>query len=172
LWLCSSGSTYPSDNHLKGCTMDIWRGMTDSTGSSRSHQGSHRNRIRCAFSDHESSLRASHLLSTKHGGQCRKEYEKNPVARRKNGARSAVGCVQYRSQHRGGNRPINLLDSIGKFPRGFSVYPHCSMESPSNLIILLQSRTASKNLWQPKLSNSSLHVPNLSLRWRRRLYPL
>jgi len=96
--------------------MDIWRGMTDSTGSSRSHQGSHRNRIRCAFSDHESSLRASHLLWTKHGEQCRKEYEKNPVARRKNGARSAVGCVQYRSQHRGGNRPINLLDSIGKFP--------------------------------------------------------
>ena len=51
-------------------------------------------------------------------------------------------------------------------------YPHSSMECSSNLVILLQSRTAPKNLRKPELSHSSLHVSNLSLRWCGCLYPL
>jgi hypothetical protein len=84
--------------------------MTGSTGSNKSHQENRRNQTRFVVSDHESSLRASHLLSTKRGELCRREYEKNLVARRKNGARSAVGCVQCRSQHHGGNRPVFFVN--------------------------------------------------------------
>jgi ABC-type dipeptide/oligopeptide/nickel transport system ATPase subunit len=51
--------------------------MTDSMGSSRSRQENRRSPIQFVFSDHELSLHASHLLSTKLGEQCRKEYEKN-----------------------------------------------------------------------------------------------
>lgn len=45
----------------------------------------------------------------------------------------------------------------------WNVYPHGSMESASNVVVLLQSRTASQNLRQPELTNSTLHVSNLSL---------
>lgn len=46
------------------------------------------------------------------------------------------------------------------------------MQRPSILIILLQPRATPQNLWQPKLSHSTLHMSNLSLRGRRRLNPL
>jgi hypothetical protein len=37
------------------------------------------------------------------------------------------------------------------------------MERPRNLIVLLQSGTATQDLWQPELANGRLHVANLSL---------
>ena len=95
--------------------MGIWREKTGSKGSSRSHRENHKNLTRFVVSNHESSLLAFHLPLTTREEQCRREYEKNPVARRKNGARSAVGCVQYKSQHRGGNRPIQMLMTTPKF---------------------------------------------------------
>ena len=78
-------------------------------GSNRSHQASRRSLIQCVFSDHEWSRRVSRPLLTKLGEQCRKEYEKNPVGGRRNGARSAVDYVQCRSQHREGNMPVEEL---------------------------------------------------------------
>jgi hypothetical protein len=152
--------------------MDIWRGMTDSMGSSRSHQQNRKSRTPFVFSDPEWSQHASRLLSTTRGERCRKEYEKNLVARRKNGAHSAVGCVQYRSQHRGGNRPENSLMTIEKLKGSLSTYSHCRMESSSDFIVLLQSWTAPKNLWQPKLPNSSLHMADFPLRRCWCLHPL
>lgn len=46
------------------------------------------------------------------------------------------------------------------------------MKSARNLVILLQSRAASQNLGEPELTNSSLHVANLSLGGRGGLDPL
>lgn len=51
-------------------------------------------------------------------------------------------------------------------------YSHGSMQRPGNLVVLLQSGAASQNLWQPELTNCTLHVSNLALRWCRRLDPL
>ena len=65
-----------------------------------------------------------------------------------------------------------MLGLVGSPRTSLSTYPHRSMKSPSDLIILFQSRTASKNLWQPKLTNCSLHVSDLSLRRCRCLDPL
>ena len=46
------------------------------------------------------------------------------------------------------------------------------MERPSDLIVLLKSRAASKYFRKPKLSYSSFHVTNLALGWRGSLDPL
>jgi hypothetical protein len=46
------------------------------------------------------------------------------------------------------------------------------MKSPRNLVILLQSGTASQNLWEPELAHGALHVPDLPLRWGWCLHPL
>ncbi len=46
------------------------------------------------------------------------------------------------------------------------------MQRPRILIILLQSRTATQDLWQPELPHGTLHMPDLALCRRRRLNPL
>ncbi len=51
-------------------------------------------------------------------------------------------------------------------------YPHGSVQSAGNLIILLQSRAASKNFRKPELRYRTLHVANLALRGRWSLDPL
>lgn len=51
-------------------------------------------------------------------------------------------------------------------------HPHCGMERTCNLIILLQTRTATQYLWQPELLDSAFHVGDLSLRWCGSLDPL
>jgi hypothetical protein len=51
-------------------------------------------------------------------------------------------------------------------------YPHGGMESPGDFVVLLQTRAASENLRQPKLSDSTLHMANLALGWSWSLDPL
>ena len=51
-------------------------------------------------------------------------------------------------------------------------YPHSSMQGPGDLVILLEAWAASKNLRQPELTNSTLHVANLALAGRGSLDPL
>ena len=51
-------------------------------------------------------------------------------------------------------------------------YPHSGMQRSGDLIILLQPRAASQDLWQPELPDCTFHVPNLALRWCWRLHPL
>jgi hypothetical protein len=46
---------------------------------------------------------------------------------------------------------------------GRMAYPHSSMKGAGNVVVLLQSRAASKNLRQPELTDGALHVSNLSL---------
>lgn len=46
------------------------------------------------------------------------------------------------------------------------------MERSGDLIILLQSRTASKDLWEPELPHGALHVSDFALSWCWRLDPL
>jgi len=46
---------------------------------------------------------------------------------------------------------------------GARKYPHGSMKGAGNIVVLLQSGTASENLRQPELANSALHMSNLSL---------
>ena len=46
------------------------------------------------------------------------------------------------------------------------------MQRSSNLIILLQSRTASQNLGQPELAHGALHMTNLPLSGRGGSHPL
>lgn len=46
------------------------------------------------------------------------------------------------------------------------------MQSSSNLIVLLQSRATSENLWQPKLANGALHMTDFPLSGCGGLYPL
>ena len=46
------------------------------------------------------------------------------------------------------------------------------MEGPRNLVVLLEPRAASQNLWQPEGANCALHVSNLALARCRRLDPL
>ena len=46
------------------------------------------------------------------------------------------------------------------------------MKSTGDIIILFQSRTASKNLWEPKLVDSALDMGDFPLSWRWSLNPL
>jgi hypothetical protein len=46
------------------------------------------------------------------------------------------------------------------------------MQRSGNFIVLLQPGTAAQDLGQPKLTNSTLHVLDLTLRWGRGLDPL
>ena len=77
--------------------------------SSMSHLGSRRSRIRFSFSDRELSLRAFHPLLTKLAAQYRRECVKNLVEEQRSGARSEAGSVQYKFQHRVGNKPTSRL---------------------------------------------------------------
>lgn len=52
------------------------------------------------------------------------------------------------------------------------IYPHGGVQRPRNLIVLFQTRAATKNLGQPELANGALHVLNFPLDWRGRLDPL
>jgi len=56
--------------------------------------------------------------------------------------------------------------------KGHWTYPHSSMESPGNFIVLLKSRAAAQNLGKPELANCTLHVANLALGRSRSLDPL
>lgn len=60
------------------------------------------------------------------------------------------------------------------FCLGFSyeAYPHSRVKSTGDIIILFQSRTASKNLWEPKLVDSTLDMGDFPLGWRWSLNPL
>lgn len=51
-------------------------------------------------------------------------------------------------------------------------YPHSSMKSSSDLVILLETGAAAKDLWKPELSNSTLHMLNASLDGCRSTNPL
>ena len=51
-------------------------------------------------------------------------------------------------------------------------YSHRRVQRPCNLVVLLESGTASQDLRQPELTNSTLHVPDLSLRRCRCSSPL
>jgi hypothetical protein len=51
-------------------------------------------------------------------------------------------------------------------------YPHRSMQGSCDFVILLQPWTASKNLGQPELAHSALHMADLTLGRRRSLHPL
>lgn len=46
------------------------------------------------------------------------------------------------------------------------------MQRPGNLVILFQPGAATENLWQPELTNGTLHVANLALCWRGSFDPL
>jgi hypothetical protein len=83
--------------------------------------------------------------------------------------RLASSCADFNIMGETGLRKVsNLLES----KVASKTHSHSSMKSSGNLVILFQSRTASKNFWQPKLSNSRFHVSNFALCWRRCLYPL
>ena len=75
--------------------------------SSMSHLGSRRSQTRFSSSDHELSLHAFHLLSTKLAAQYRRECVKNLVEEQRSGARSEAGSVQCKFQHRVGNKPTS-----------------------------------------------------------------
>jgi hypothetical protein len=60
---------------------------------------------------------------------------------------------------------INAICVVG-------THPHRRVQRPCNLVILLKSGTASQDLGQPKLTDCTFHVPNLSLWWRRCPRPL
>jgi hypothetical protein len=51
-------------------------------------------------------------------------------------------------------------------------YPHSRVQSTGDLVILLKTRAASKDLREPELTDGTLHVANLALRGSRRLDPL
>lgn len=51
-------------------------------------------------------------------------------------------------------------------------YSHRRVQRPCNLVVLLESGAASQDLRQPELTNCTLHVPDLSLWWRRSSSPL
>jgi hypothetical protein len=115
---------------------------------------------------------ASHLLLTKLEEQCRTEYGKSLAGERMSGARNVVDCAQYRSQHHEGNKPKNSI-SIALVARlMYFAYPHGSVQSSGNFVILLQSWTATKDLWQPELAHGTFHVAYLALSRRWCLYPL
>lgn len=44
-----------------------------------------------------------------------------------------------------------------------TAYPHSRVQSSCNLVILLQPGTASQDLGEPELADSTLHVANLAL---------
>lgn len=46
------------------------------------------------------------------------------------------------------------------------------MQRPGNLVVLLQTRAAAKDLGEPELAHGTLHMANLALRWCRCLDPL
>jgi hypothetical protein len=79
---------------------------------------------------------------------------------------------RHRFRHRGESRPVgNEYENQGRCVR-VEKYLHGRVESTSNLIVLVESRTASENLWKPKLADSTLHVANLALSRRRCFHPL
>ena len=51
-------------------------------------------------------------------------------------------------------------------------HPHGGVQSPGNFVVLLETRAASEDLWQPELANSAFHVANFALSWGRSLDPL
>lgn len=69
-----------------------------------------------------------------------------------------------------GETSLSVLEK--RYSSNDHTYPHSSMQSSCDLVILFQPWTASKNLWQPELSHCSFHMSNLSLRWRGCLDPL
>jgi hypothetical protein len=171
-WPCSSGSTSLEGNHLKGYRGGILRGTTSSMGSSMSHPLNRRSPTLFAFSGRESSRRASHLLLTKLGEQYRRVYGRNLVGEQKSGAHNVVGCARCKFLHREESMPVLDLVFVLRYNVASQTHPHCGMQSSRYLVVLLQPRTATKYFWQPKLSDSPLHMPNLSLRGGRCLHPL
>lgn len=57
------------------------------------------------------------------------------------------------------------------FPRD-GTYAHGSMQRASDVVVLLQSRAATENLWLPERRYGTFHVANLSLGGSGRLDPL
>ena len=54
----------------------------------------------------------------------------------------------------------------------YEAYPHSRVKSTGDIIVLFQSRTASKNLWKPELVDSTLNMGDFSLSRRWSLNPL
>lgn len=50
--------------------------------------------------------------------------------------------------------------------------PHGCVEGSGNLVVLLQTWTASQNFWQPELAHGTLHVGHFALSWRWCFHPL
>jgi hypothetical protein len=141
-------------------------------GSSMSRRRNRRILTRFSSSDLGSSLRASHLLLTKLAMRYHTMCAKSLVVKRKSGVRSVVDCALCRFRHHGGNRP-GIDVSLGIVPiYTILPYPHSCVKRSSNLIILLKSWTASKNLRKPKLPDGPLHMPNFTLSWRWCFHPL
>jgi hypothetical protein len=118
------------------------------------------------------SQRASHLLLTKLEEQCRTEYGKNLAGEQMSGARNVVDCAQYRSQHHEGNMPKNSISTVLAARFVYLAYPHGSVQSSGNFVILLQSWTTTKDLWQPELAHGTFHVAYLALSGCWCFYPL
>lgn len=134
------------------------------------HQACRSNLTRFSFGDLEWFLPFYHLLLTILAEQSHIKYGRNLVAGRMSDAHNEVDCDQCRFQHHEGSKPSSLLAShCSKF---FETYPHSSVQSSSNLIILFESGTAAQNLWQPELAYGTFHVANFALSRRWGFHPL
>jgi hypothetical protein len=150
--------------------------MKDSKESSRSHWGCHSSQAQCVSVGRGSSRHASRLRVTRHEERYRIMCERSPAGGQKRDGRSGAGSHQCKSRHHEGSMPKEtklsvtyVFNAIGptEIP-----YPHCRMKRTCNLVVLFQSRAATKNFWQPELSNGALHVSNSALNRSRGAHPL
>lgn len=149
--------------------------MTSSTESSKSRPGSRKSLSRSSSSGRESSRLSSHRLATKLSGRYRTRCATSPAGGQMRGEHNVAGYGQCRSRRREGSMPIESVSELARmlglcFPLGS--YPHSRVQRSSNVIVLLKPRAATENLGKPELSNSSLHVTDLSLCRLRSLDPL
>ena len=92
--------------------------------------------------------RAFHPLSTTLAVQCRKEYVMSLAVGQRSGGRNAVGFGRCKFQRRGESKPTLIsLESLSIQKMSMLAYPHGSVESACDLIVLLQSRAAPQNFW-------------------------
>lgn len=74
---------------------------------------------------------------------------------------------------------LDVMRKAGLWESAFAIaeccvqaYAHGGVKRASNAVILLQSRTATEDLWQPELADGVLHVCDPALGWLRCLDPL
>ena len=77
---------------------------------------------------------------------------------------NGVGCGQCKSPHHEESTPRNHGQShnrvLARTKASWSVYGylHSPMQSASNLVVLLETRAASEDLWEPELSTVTVIV--------------